>query len=466
MGIRYIFFGLIFLVAAHADAGTTALEVKSIQVTGQKKTREVVILRELDFAVGDTISQAELAQRLERNRTNLLNTALFTEVELNIAEWNHDASQIVVTIHVKEAWYLYVVPIIELADRNFNVWWQEHNRSFKRLNIGIYSHHINLTGSRDKLKVKGQLGYTPKFDVNYLLPYFNRDKSIGATIGAIWSSNREVAYISEGNKQLFYKDDTKSVFRRFKFQTGVTYRPNLYLSHDVDIAFHSNKIDRRIALDNNPDFFLLGRSEQNYFSLRYRGTYDARDLQLFPMRGVLCGVEITKEGLGAQDDVNSLTLTPFFELHVPITKNISVSSQSKAQYGVIREKQPFWNYQGLGYGRDYLRGYELYIIHGLDYVYTKTSVRARIVNGNVNWKKKMPRAFREMPYQFYLTANYDFGYANDPFYAEGNPLVNRPLYGGGPGIALVVYHTFSLHVEYNYNHLGENGLFLHTKTSF
>jgi Omp85 superfamily domain len=285
-------------------------------------------------------------------------------------------------------------------------------------------------------------------------------------MGAVWSTNREVAYISEGNKQLFYKDDTKSVFRRFKFQTGVTYRPNLYLSHDVDISFHSNKIDRKIAFDNNPDFFLLGRSEQNYFSLRYRGTYDARDLQLFPMRGLLCGVEITKDGLGAQDDVNTLNLTSFFELHIPLTKNISVSSQSKFQYGAIRDKQPFWNYQGLGYGRDYLRGYELYIIHGLDYVYTKTSLRARIVDGNVNWKKKMPKAFREMPYQLYLTANYDYGYVNDPFYAEGNPLVNRSLYGGGPGIALVVYHTFSLHVEYNYNHLGENGLFLHSKTSF
>jgi hypothetical protein len=77
----------------------------------------------------------------------------------------------------------------------------------------------------------------------------------------------------------------------------------------------------------------------------------------------------------------------------------------------------------------------------------------------------MPKAFKEMPLQPYFNLNYDIGYVNDPFAAD-NPLSNHTISGGGPGMCLVLYHTFALHLEYSFNELGENGLFLHTKTSF
>jgi outer membrane protein assembly factor BamA len=440
--------------------------VTHIEISGNKRTREYVVLRELDFAVGDTISQQNLALRLERNRANLLNTAIFTDVELNIKEWHHDTQEIVISVVVKEAWYLYIVPIIELADRNFNVWWQEHNRAFNRLNLGILANHINFTGVRDRLKVKGQVGYTPKFEVNYALPYFNRAKTLGLMGSALWSSNREVAYLNEGNKQVFYKDDNASVFRRLRLQAGLVYRPNIYIVHELEASFYNSHVDPQIAQDNNPDFFLFQKSRQTFFGLRYKGVFDNRDLQLFPMKGFLGGIEVIKEGIGAFKDMNSLRVYPFIEYHQPITRNITIGAQCKAQYGLIREKQPFWNYQGLGYGRDYVRGYELYVINGLDYIYGKINIKARAISGQIDWKRKLPRAFREMPYQFYVTLNYDIGHVNDPFYNDGNPLVNQTIKGGGPGLGLVLYHTFAMHVEYSFNQLGENGLFLHTKTSF
>lgn len=458
--------GFLFILATHMEASSHALEVRKIEISGHHRTKELTILRELDFSIGDTIPLTELTQRLERNRSNLLNTALFTEAELNIREWDHTAQQIVVSISVKEAWYLYIFPIVELADRNFNVWWQEHDRAFERLNLGLSTHHINLTGVRDRLKLRIQLGYTPKVEMNYLLPYFNRAKTLGISCNALWSSNKEVPYVVENNKQLFYRDDASPVFRRFRMQAALRYRPNLYMSHELELALYSNQVDDRIASEINPDFFLNSRSNQNYLSLRYRGIYDARDLQLFPMKGLLAGVEITKEGLSQSGDVNSLYLSPFIEYHYPVSKNISIGMLGKVQYGLIREKQPFWNYEGLGYGRDYIRGYELYVINGIDFIYGKTSLKARIINTQFDWKRKMPKAFREMSWQLYLTLNYDIGYVNDPFFAADNPLVNHMISGGGPGICLVLYHTFALHLEYSFNELGENGLFLHTKTSF
>ena len=454
------------LILAQARILSQTLDVTHIDISGNQRTKEYAILRELDFTVGDTISQEDLANRLERNRANILNTGIFTEATLNIKEWNYDSHQITISVAVKEAWYLYIVPIIELADRNFNVWWQEHNRAFNRLNLGILAHHINFTGVRDRLKVKGQVGYTPKFEMKYILPYFNHAKTIGITASALWSSNREVAYLSEGNKQVFYKDDNVSVFRRLRLQAGLIYRPNIHLTHELEASFYNSRIDPQIALDNNPDFFLSRRTKQTYLGLRYKGEFDNRDLQIFPMKGFLGGLEIIKEGLGAFGDINSLEVYPFLEYHFPITNNISIGAHCKAQYSLIRAKQPFWNYQGLGYGRDYVRGYELYVINGLDYIYGKASLRARLINTHINWKRKLPKAFREMPLQFYVTLNYDIGHVNDPFYNVDNPLVNQTITGGGPGLGLVLYHTFAIQLEYSFNELGGNGLFLHTKTSF
>jgi hypothetical protein len=225
-------------------------------------------------------------------------------------------------------------------------------------------------------------------------------------------------------------------------------------------------VDDLIATQINPDFFLQSRTHQNYIALSYRGIYDKRDLQLFPMKGLFAGVEVTKEGLGTKGEINSLYVSPFVEYHFPISNAVSIGTLFKGQYGLNRDKQPFWNYQGLGYGRDYVRGYELYVINGMDFIYNKTSLKMRLLNKKVDWKRKMPKAFREMPIQLHLTLNYDIGHVNDPFYAVDNPLVNQTISGGGPGLCLILYHTFALHLEYNFNELGENGLFLHTKTSF
>jgi outer membrane protein assembly factor BamA len=442
------------------------LEVTQIDIRGNQQTRETTILRELDFKVGDSILQAHLPGRFERNKNNLLNTALFTEAELNIAEWNVATGQIIVTVDVKEAWYIYVVPIVELADRNFNVWVQEHDAEFSRLNLGIRAIHINLSGIRDRLKVKGQVGYTRKFETEYQLPYFNRDKTLGLHLNLFMTANREVAYLSEGNKEVYYRDDNSDVFKRLRVQAGVQFRPNLYFQHEFEASYHRNRIAHQIAVDNNPDFFLKQRTKQEFIGLRYKAEYDKRNLKLFPTQGFLLSAEIMKDGIGLFDDINNLSLTSTAEYYLPVSNTVNLGFLARGEVGLIREKQPFWNYLALGSGRDYLRGYELYVINGLDYAYEKSSLRIRLLDTGINWGRRMPRHFREMPVQIYTTLNLDVGYVNDPFYDHGNPLVNRFIFGWGPGVSLLLFHMFAIHVEYNVNDLGENGLFLHSKTSF
>jgi len=456
---------LAILLYVPLAAHTQAVQVLRIEIQGIAKTKEVTVLRELDFTAGDTLTQTTLTERFERNRDNLLNTALFTDVEINISEWNTEAQQITVLISVKEAWYLYIVPILELADRNFNVWVQEHNAAFNRVNLGVRIIHINLSGSRDRLKFKAQFGYTKKFEAKYQVPYFNREKTLGGHIKATWSANKEVVYLNQGNKEVFYRDENNDVLRRFQIQAGLQFRPNLYFTQDVELSFYNNWINGQIALDNNPDFFLQSKSIQNYFSLRYRAILDKRDLQLLPTQGPRVGVEILKEGMGL-GDINTLSIAPLGEYNFALSGRLSAGVLAKCRYGIIRSQPPFHNYLGLGYGGDLIRGYELYVLNGLDYIYAKTGIKMRVAEARINWKRKLPKAFRDMDIQLFVSANFDAGYVNDPFYAEGNPYVNKTIYGGGPAMSLMLYHTFVFHFEYNFNDAGENGLFLRTMTSF
>ena len=55
--------------------------VDSVIFKGNEKTRENILIRELDFSSGDTIQVSALDSRLEFNRRKLTNTNLFIWVK-------------------------------------------------------------------------------------------------------------------------------------------------------------------------------------------------------------------------------------------------------------------------------------------------------------------------------------------------------------------------------------------------
>ena len=108
---------------------------------------------------------------------------MFTSAVVNITEWDTDKNTVDIIVTVKESWYIYVLPIFDLADRNFNVWWTTHKASFSRINIGARLDWLNFTGRNDKLKAKIQFGHTPKQEIEYRFPYLNKKQSLGLSTG-------------------------------------------------------------------------------------------------------------------------------------------------------------------------------------------------------------------------------------------------------------------------------------------
>ena len=441
--------------------------IQQIEITGNKKTKKQTILREMDIAIGDSITLADLSPRLERNKNLIINTGLFVLVKMNIGDWNHRTNQITIEIEVVENWFIYPFPIFELADRNFNVWWSEQNRSLKRVNFGVRFYHINTTGRKDQLKLVLQYGYTQKYEVRYTLPTLNGNQNLGLTGELFFTRNKEIAYKTVDNHLLFHRNDDQDMLRRFRAGIGLSYRPGLRFFHHFKLDYQQNQIAQIVIDSLNPNYFLDGKTKQRLLYLRYEFQHENRDIKAYPLNGHFFSFVVEKEGLGIFKERNGFYLTATLAKYLSFTKKWSIEGILKGRTTLIRQTQPYNNYWALGYFEDFLRGYEFYVIDGLDYGYLKTSLRWEVLNINFHFGKYMPISqFRTMPLKIYLSLNNDFGYVNDVQFQELNFLGNQWLWGKGIGLDIVLINDKVIQIQYSLNHLNENGLFLHYRFNF
>lgn len=470
--VRFIF-GMIFVILwspmfSQSELSTADLVVlQEIIVNGNRKTKERVILREMDIKVGDTLKVAEIGAILERNIKYITNTSLFQDVQINIKDWHPSNKQIIFEINLIEDLYIYPIPIFSLADRNFNVWWKQYNRSFERVNYGMRFYNFNSTGNQDRLKIVAQFGFQKKFELAYDRPNFNKKQTLGLNNVIRYSTLKEVNYATIDDVQEFIKDEDRSLFKTFHAKSEITYRPSINQYHTFSVSFTRNQVGNLVAEDLNPDYFLSAKSDQKYFEFEYAFVNDQRDFRTYAERGNYQKVSLSKTGLGIFGDTNLFRIEGTYAKYFSLHPRWSIEALTKVRIGLNRDKPPFFNYKAFGYNQDVIRGYELYVIDAIDFAYFKSSVRFELLDSRITLGKAMPiRAFRNMPFRIMITLNNDLGYANDPFYSTNNQLSNRVLWGGGFGLDLIIYNDYVFQIEYSFNQLSEDGLFLKLKFPF
>jgi outer membrane protein assembly factor BamA len=455
-----------FFILVEISVGQT-VTIESITITGLKHTRPSIVYRELTFKEGDTLIQNDLGPILERNRNNLFNLGIFNEAIVNVSEWDTKLNQIDITIDVKESWYIYALPIIELADRNFNVWWTTYNHSLDRLNLGGRLEWLNFTGRNDKLKAKLQVGYTPKQEIEYRFPYLNKAQSLGVTTGFQHSVNKEVSYLTTGNQEQFVQIDERKLQRRWEGQVSTSYRPSIFVKYELSFNYKHTIMDKEVIADYNPQLFRNGDNTHDMLTVRFAFEYDDRDLKIFPSKGLKSLLEFEKLGIGENDDENSLRSTLFLEWNTTTGKKFQHRISTVGQYSLSRSRPSFMYYKGLGTEKKYVAGYELFIVNGLDFIVGKYQLAYKVLDKQVRIGRMMPmEQFRRMPLNIYFSILAEAGYVNDPFTGDLNSFANRWLYGGGPAASIMVYNNFLFQFSYCTNHLGEWGLFIHNRTSF
>lgn len=447
----------------------TRLPIHSITIKGNRRTKMYIIQRELHFKTGDSLTAGTLEKELEQGRRQVYNTTLFDLVKIDAVVL--DNNELDIAVQLREKWYLYPAPQIQMADRNFNEWWNTYKRSFDRINYGIKFTQYNLSGRRDVLRVVLINGYSRNVSVGYSNPYSNKKLTDGFAFSTGYTQNRETSYrVDSFNKLKFYPtrpagqkwEPGAFVRNSWYVSGGYSIRRGLFRRHYLFASYSFIKVDDSVVI-KNPNYFNKSGNSAGFAELGYSYQYTDLDNVTNPLKGIAGFISIAKRGLEWKGGVNMLTMEGSISRFWDMGKGWYVNSQL---WGRIRLpfEQPYINQRGLGYGENYLRGTEYYVIDGVATTMLKTTLRKKVLAFNIPFRY-FPRLTNRIPFTIYAKTFYDMGYAYNKkqYYSYLN---NRFLYSGGFGIDIVTLYDFTLKLEYSFNQRSESGLFLHTQNGF
>ncbi len=466
----YLFFFIILFcksfVLAQTEADSTNLqrsssivEIGEIDISGNRKTKDFIILREIPFKTGDTYPLNVLVQKFEDARRQLMNTALFHTVLVAVKDF--EGNKVNVSVVVRERWYLFPLPYLKPVDRNLNQWIVEQKANLNRVNYGAKLLYNNASGRNDKLRVWLINGYTKQISFSYDRLYIDKNLKWGTKFSFNAGKNRETNYNTIQNKQVFLKDDDAYVR---KFITGfaeLTYRRAIKTRHSFGIGYSKESVsDTIVAL--NPYFFNGGRKSIGFPELNYTMSYYDMDYIPYPTKGYAVQIKFNKKGFNKS--MNLWQFSTHATASWPVTRKSFFNLNA---YGGIKLpfKQSYFNQRLLGYGEAFLQGYEYYVVDGVAGGFLKATMTRELLNFNIKVPAKKGKIADRIPVRIFGKVYGNTGYVHNPQPGE-NYLSNKMLYSGGFGIDILTFYDVTFKLEYSFNAIGQNGLFLHRKTVF
>ncbi len=444
--------------AARATA-QDSLCVSAINIFGNKITREQIILRELSIRTGTKIAASDPDSLMAAERTRVYNTNLFNIVEV---DWMRvEGDSIAVNISVVERWYLFPVPVLELADRNFNEWWNNRNRDLSRLNLGFFVTHSNFRGMKEKIYLRVQGGFTKRFTLNYEVPYIDKKQSTSLSFLVGYNDNRTTGFVTSNNR--FLEVRRGDVIARQAAIAGITVgkRYGFYDFHHLSLRFNWHAVDDTIA-QLNPDYFLDGRNQLRFFQAAYTFDKNRRDFDGYPLKGYQVSVTLRKTGLGIFNDLNMFATDIRMAKYFDMGKRFYFASGLSGKLSFPRD-QPYSEMRALGYNDNIIRGLDNYVMEGQHVGVVKNTLRWKLLEETINLKKIFfLDQFSVFPVAVYPKAYFDFGYVHNPGVTFDNRrLANKPLWGGGLGLDVVTSYNAVVRLEYSWNQFREPGFYFY-----
>lgn len=435
-----------------AQENSATLFVRNIIFKGNKITRNFVILREMDIQVGDQIPSEELQEIVEFNRLRIMNSQLFLSATSNVKNWVGDTIDIEYTL--KELFYWNAHPYVSLADRNFNVWWDEYKRKFNRLNIGADINRKNFRGRGEEIGIEVQGGFNKHVYLYYSNPYIDKSLKNGIKASLAYNTGKEIHAETDKNRQIFYRDESMNPYRWLRAEFSYLYRPQYAATHEVRLAFHHYALSERMMIDM-PNY-LDGRSELSIPEIMYRYRYNNTDDRNYPIDGWEIDAFADQKGWGLVKGFNQWQVYLHLANYQPIYKNLSSALHFRGRlFGP--DEQPYFNYRAMGFENDFVRGFEYYIIDGSHYALMRADLRQKLFHYEM--KQKVLPIMKHIPIDVYAKTYADGGYVHSTNF--GNSFLNnRMLYGYGVGLDIVFSYYLKARIEYSFNNISQKGLFL------
>jgi outer membrane protein assembly factor BamA len=453
----------IFFVGAHNHI-YAQYKIAHINIDGNTKTKEYIILRELPYAIGTIIPSDSISIYNTIAKQQLINTSLF--LDASVSTQFIDSSNINIDIKVSERWYLFPLPYFRWVDRNFSEWWNEQHHSLDRVNYGINIRQANATGNNDKFVAGLITGYTQQAVLRYQFPYLDKKMHFGMGVGWQYYSQREMNTSTFRDKQVFTKT-LQPIQNGYRTNLNLLYRPNLFERHFLQVGYGNADIADS-GFIAQPKYFPNFKKSFSYFDISVAFTKTNFDYNAYPTKGSSNEFSIYQRLSGG----NNLTS---FQFRNVVAKKMSPSNTLLIESNLQAKILPNQNYidrKLLGYGNMQMNGFEYYIVDGNAAGIMKAELHHLITSytipkqTGIAWADKINKHLPTIYYNFWLKAFANLGYVYSERPVNTSKLSNTLLKTFGVGLDIISVYDLVIKIDYSVNQLGDKGVYLHGGINF
>ena len=425
----------------------TTLYIANITVTGNRETKEKIILRETTFKTGDTITAESLQNHLEQTKNNLLKLSLFNYVTITTIPIEENIIDI--NINVEERGYIW--PIINITPHNGNLNDWLGNIDFSKIDYCFGVKKYNFRGRKEAISLNFRRGYNNFSEIGYSdIAVDKKRKNILGFYFSTASQTQTILTISN-NKAIYQKFEENKAISQYLYTINYSFRQTLNITHSLTYNHQNFSIHDSIAI-LNPDYLGDGKNSLKFNSLKYSFRIDHRNSSYYPLHGWYCLVGLSKKGL-FENNLNTYSMELDLRQYFNPLPNTYLSMQIYALN--CGKNTPFAIRQSIGTKPNIIAGYEQYQIPGNNIVYTRTSLKFKIIPTHIIHLKKIPLPkFNKIHITTYANIFANAGWSDNPstdISAKHNKLNNTFLGAIGLGLDIVTYYdkVFCIYVAQN-----------------
>lgn len=408
--------------------------VDKIEIIGNERTEEFVILRELSFTVGDTVNNEILFFSRER----VFSLGIFTKVTL---EANNNDEKNIVSIFIEESWYIFPVPFLNIRERTLD-----------RTSYGISLKYKNFRGRNETIRATVSLGYDPFYSLQYENPLLIPSAEVSLYLsGAIGTFINKSPLLEEVNGGAFN-------FNSLLFSTIFGKRINK--QNNFFGLFSYSRIEAPSKTLNS--YMASGTPIDKVFSIGVSYVFDSRNLRQYASDGAYFQLGYRYNGLGSSK-IDYSNLEVDVRNYQKIYKALIIKGRVSGRH-TFGANIPYYYYSRLGYS-NYTRGNRYLVREGNNMFLTSVELSYPIVP---EWNfavdlPLLPNSLTRTRIAIHISL---FADAATTFNTGDKIAFNDFNSGYGFGLTFLILPYNAFRVEYAFNEMGKGEFLIGTGISF
>ena len=396
--------------------------VDSIVINGNKKTKDHIIIREIQHKLNQTPLDSII---LKDDINRLYNLGIFSSVDI-VVENN------IYNVNLVESYHIYPIPLI-----NYKETTDELSYGVALVNTNLFGHNQNIfIGSF----IKGETGYI----LGYKNPWIYRDRT-----------NLGLISLNFNPQNIFYNYNYHFILNKLSsgFSKDKIHSYNYELGY-MKINIHPVSIDH-----SNYDIINSKPLHYEYINLSFNYQFDKRDIYIDPTQGHLLDLFLDYyNGINNTDDILTLSLIfkKYYLLDLYTNPVFSYQIQTINKFPEF-DRLPFLSYEYLG-GENFVRGYSSLpdeapievneLIEGSNIIYCSLEIQNTII------KRK---DFGQVEFGLDGLFFFDIGTSSKAYNAID---FSANIYGYGIGLKFFISSVGPITIAIGYNPYGQNHLHL------